>query len=414
MFDFGSLPPEVTSAKMYSCPGSGPLMASAASWNGLAAELNSFTQGYSSAISALQGEAWTGPASTAMAAAATPYAQWAATTAAQAEQTANQARASAAAYETAHSTVVPPALVAANRTQLAQLIATNLLGQNTARIAATEAHYAQMWAQNAQTMYGYATSASSATQLSPFTEPPPTTNPAGASAQAATTAAQTAGAGTSHLNTLSQLLSAVPQQLSSAASPAAATSSTSSLFGIPLSSPGLSSIGDLNTLAGPVNTVAALARTFGNLGTFSVAAFRLANDFALYSPLLGLTGGSSPVNFGAAPLGAGLAGAPSAGANAVLASAGTAAPVGPLSVPPAWASATPVATAASAQPLWVSEAEALWEADSAAGAAPTAGIGPMAGVAGAAAAGMLARPVVSNILRVAPRRFKMPRPNSGG
>jgi PPE-repeat protein len=361
----------------------------------------------------LEGQQWSGSAATAMAAAAAPYVQWASTAAVQAEQTASQAQASAAAFEAAHGMVVPPPLIAANRSQLMQLIQTNLLGQNTPQIAATEAQYEQMWAQDSQAMYGYATSASTATKLTPFTAPPQTANPAGQANQAATTTAQAAGAGASHLNTLSQMISSMPQQLSSAASPAAAasTSGTSSIFGIPISSSLLSNIGIANTLSGPVNTVAALARTFGNLGTYGVASFRVLNDLALYSPLLGLTQVAPDVAFGT---GAGLAGASTAGSNAVLASAGAAAPLGPLSVPPSWASATPVATAASEQPLWISEAEALHEADAEAGAAPAAGFGPMAGVAGAAAAGMLARPVVSNMLRVAPRRFKMPRPTSAG
>jgi PPE-repeat protein len=419
MFDFGALPPEVTSTKMYSGPGSGPMMGVATAWNALAAELNSFAQGYSSVISALQGEQWTGPAATAMAAAATPYAQWATTTAAQAEQAASQARGSAAAYEAAHAAVVPPPVVAANRTQLAQLITTNLLGQNTTQIAATEAHYAQMWAQNAQAMYGYATSSSSVTRLSPFTAPPPTTNPAGASAAPAAAAAAAGSSGATHLNTLSQLLSTVPQQLSAAAAPSSAASSgASSLFGMPMSSSLLDGVGNLNTLSGPLGLTMAAARTIGNIGTFSIAGYRFMADAALYAPLAGLSGATSPVTFGA-PLSAGLAGATASAAggvhNAVLASAGKAGLVGPLSTPPAWANATPVATAHEV-PLWMSEAEAAWEADPAemAGAAPAAGVGPMAGVAGAAAAGMLARPVVSNMLRVAPRRFKMPRPNSGG
>jgi PPE-repeat protein len=388
------------------------MMAAASAWDALAEQLNSFAQGYSSVITALQDQAWTGPASTAMATAAAPYAAWATATAAQAEGTANQARAAAAAYETAHATVVPPALVAANRTQLMQLIATNLLGQNTTQIAAIEADYEQMWAQDAQAMYGYATSASTATKLTPFTAPPQTTNPAGQSAQAATTTAQAAGAGASHVSTLSQVISSVPQQLSAAAAP---SSGTTPIFGIPVPTSLLSSVGDFNTISGPVSFGAALTRTVANSSAAGMILGRLMADGYMYAPLVGLTGATSTTG----GLAAGLAGAasPVAGvSNAVLASAGRAAAMGPLSVPPAWASATPVA-AASEQPLWLSEAEAAWETDPAAnmaGAQPTAGVGPMAGMAGAAAAGMLARPVVSNILRVAPRRFKMPRPTSGG
>ena len=66
-----------------------------------------------------------------MADAAAPYAAWMNTTAAQAEQTAAQAQAAASAYESAYSMTMPPAQIAANRAQLASLIANNVLGQNT-------------------------------------------------------------------------------------------------------------------------------------------------------------------------------------------------------------------------------------------------------------------------------------------
>ena len=74
---------------------------------------------------------------------------------------------------------VPPPVIAANRSLLMTLIATNVLGQNTTAIAATETDYAEMWAQDAAAMYGYAGSSAAASTLTPFTSPPPTTNPAG-------------------------------------------------------------------------------------------------------------------------------------------------------------------------------------------------------------------------------------------
>lgn len=82
-----------------------------------------------------------GPSAAAMVTAVQPYVQWMHTTAGQLQQAAAQAMASAAAYETAFAMTVPPALVAANRAQLAALIASNVLGQNAAAIAATEAQY---------------------------------------------------------------------------------------------------------------------------------------------------------------------------------------------------------------------------------------------------------------------------------
>ncbi|MDT5168856.1 MAG: hypothetical protein QOD02_2187, partial [Mycobacterium sp.] len=97
------------------------------------------------------------------------------------------------------------------------LIATNILGQNTPAIAVTEAHYMEMWAQDATAMYAYAGSASSAAQLTPFTEPPPTTNTAGTAAQsAAATQASTSGA--SNIGTeLTQFIDSLPTALQSLA-----------------------------------------------------------------------------------------------------------------------------------------------------------------------------------------------------
>ncbi|MGH3530925.1 MAG: PPE family protein, partial [Mycobacterium sp.] len=134
--DFGALQPEINSARMYAGAGSGPLLAAASAWDGLAAELASAATSYSSVVSGRAGGSWLGPGSAAMAAAAAPYAAWMSVTATQAEQTANQARAAAAAYEAAFAMTVPPPVIAANRSLLMSLVATNVLGQNTPAIAA--------------------------------------------------------------------------------------------------------------------------------------------------------------------------------------------------------------------------------------------------------------------------------------
>jgi PPE-repeat protein len=191
------------------------MLAAASAWDGLAAELQSTAASYRAAISELTGGPWLGSSSASMAAAATPYLDWMTTTAGQAEQTATQARSAAAAYEAAFAMTVPPAVIAANRSLLMTLIATNVLGQNTAAIAATEVQYAEMWAQDATAMYGYAGSAATASTLTPFAEPPPTTNPAGGTQQVA--AAQ------SIVSNGSRVLNAVPQALQGLATSAAAT-----------------------------------------------------------------------------------------------------------------------------------------------------------------------------------------------
>jgi PPE-repeat protein len=48
--------------------------------------------------------------------------------------------------------LVHPSQVAANRAMLASLVATNVLGQSAPAIASTEAHYAEMWAQDVAAM----------------------------------------------------------------------------------------------------------------------------------------------------------------------------------------------------------------------------------------------------------------------
>ncbi|CKM58732.1 PPE family protein [Mycobacterium tuberculosis] len=178
--NFGALPPEINSGRMYSGPGSGPLMAAAAAWDGLAAELSSAATGYGAAISELTNMRWwSGPASDSMVAAVLPFVGWLSTTATLAEQAAMQARAAAAAFEAAFAMTVPPPAIAANRTLLMTLVDTNWFGQNTPAIATTESQYAEMWAQDAAAMYGYASAAAPATVLTPFAPPPQTTNATG-------------------------------------------------------------------------------------------------------------------------------------------------------------------------------------------------------------------------------------------
>ncbi|BBX46212.1 PPE family protein [Mycobacterium cookii] len=217
--DFAFLPPEVNSGRMYVGPGSGPMLAAAAAWDGLAAELHSAATSYGSVVSELSAGPWLGAASAAMTAAVAPFVAWMRSTALQAEQTATQAKAAAAAFEVTFAAMVPPPVIAANRTLLQALVATNLFGQNTPAIAFTESLYAEMWAQDASAMYGYSGASASATTLTPFTPAPQTTTGASpaAGAQAAASLATSAAvqgltspaAVTDPLNTLANLIDVV-------------------------------------------------------------------------------------------------------------------------------------------------------------------------------------------------------------
>jgi PPE-repeat protein len=343
--DFAILTPEINSGRMYVGPGSGPMLAAAAAWNGLAAELYSAATSYQSVVSGLTAGPWLGPSSASMAAAAARYVAWMSTVAAQAEQTAAQAKAAAAAYETAFAATVPPSVVAANRSLLMELIATNVLGQNTPAIATTETQYAEMWAQDAAAMYGYAGSSASATTLTPLTPPPPTTNPGGLGGQEAAVAQATGtSAATNTQTVLSQLTSAVPTALQRLASPVTSTSSTSGLTGI-LQSLGLSS--PLSYADGAVSS-AGLTVSSGAWGSASNAdaAMIAADDqmTGMDGQVMGtlgqITGMEGRIMNRFDELGA--------VRTAVSAGVGQATSVGALSVPRAWTTAAPAIRLAAA------------------------------------------------------------------
>jgi PPE-repeat protein len=204
--DYAALPPEINSGRMYSGPGPASMLAAAAAWDELANELYTTAANYQSVVSRLTSGSWTGPSSASMAAAAAPHSSWLNATAGQAQQAGAQANAAASAHSAAYSMTVPPPVIAANRAALATLIATNILGQNAPAIAATEAHYGQMWAQDAAAMHGYAASSQSAAQLTPFASPKQNSNPNALAAQSAATGQS---AGTSGGNVLSQLSQAL-------------------------------------------------------------------------------------------------------------------------------------------------------------------------------------------------------------
>ncbi|MFZ0229962.1 MAG: PPE family protein, partial [Mycobacterium sp.] len=227
--DIGIYPPEINSGRMYAGPGSGPMLAAAQAWGSLADELYTAASAYQSVVSELTSGSWSGPSSTSMTAAAGSYVEWLSASATQAEETASQARAAAAGYEAAFAMTVPPPEIAANRSVLAVLVATNFLGMNTAAIAANEAQYAEMWAQDAVAMYSYAASSASATALTPFTSPQQNTDPGGTASQTAAVGQATSTAA----GNVQSIVSSVPQALSAASTGTSAQStSLSDLLGL--------------------------------------------------------------------------------------------------------------------------------------------------------------------------------------
>lgn len=164
--NFAVLPPEVNSARVFAGAGSAPMLAAAAAWDDLASELHCAAMSFGSVTSGLVVGWWQGSASAAMVDAAASYIGWLSTSAAHAEGAAGLARAAVSVFEEALAATVHPAMVAANRAQVASLVASNLFGQNAPAIAALESLYEWMWAQDAAAMAGYYVGASAvATQL---------------------------------------------------------------------------------------------------------------------------------------------------------------------------------------------------------------------------------------------------------
>ncbi|MGO9100086.1 MAG: PPE family protein [Mycobacterium sp.] len=353
MLDFGLLPPEVNSGRMYSGPGPGPLLAASEAWDGLAAELGFAANGYGAALAELTSNSWVGPTSAAMMSAVTPYIDWLTSTGAQAEETANHARAAVAAYEAAFAMTVPPPAIAANRALLAALVATNFLGQNTPAIMMTEALYAEMWAQDAAAMYGYTGASQVASQVTPFVQPPQTTNDDGTSSQADAVAKAAATPAGQAATVAQNAVSSAPATTTQTAATTAATPPTTliewlqTLFTNTVSQfpTGGWGVGLTGGTSGNLNTMRQILQAYFavGLGNFGYGIGQQTITPAQATALeqgLGLMPGP-----GAAlpPIGgtAGVSGAPVAGVGQMSASVGQASTLGRLSVPAGWPGATP-------------------------------------------------------------------------
>jgi PPE-repeat protein len=354
---------------MYTGPGVGSMLAAAAAWDELAAQLHVSAASYRSVISAVTSGPWLGPASLALSAAASSCVAWLLRSADSAELTFGQATAAAAAYETAFTLTVPPPVITSNRALLAALIATNVLGQNSAAIATLEAEYFEMWAQDAAAMYAYAGSSATATQLTDFEEPVDITNPAGQSEQAAAvakavgnsaqtgaqdlTANQAAGASNNPATPTLGNLKPIDDWIS-ANTPFDDIASMYSKYFVPYVSSGQVGVQTAQSFGQISNGITAMT-TFGkSLGSVATSA--------------GQAAGAGTGALGAA--GAGLGGS----AGSAAAGLGRAIPLGALSVPPGWAPVTAVtnpgvATLVSATPAVADGLHPL----------PMAPFGPMGG-----------------------------------
>lgn len=330
--DYGVLPPEINSGRMYTGPGSGSLLTAAAAWEELSAELNSTAAMFDSVTSGLVAGPWTGPTATAMVAAAAPYVTWLRGTGAQAEQTARQAGVAAQAYATALAAVVPPPLIAANRALLHQLVASNFFGQNSPAIAEAERQYAEMWATDAAAMYRYASSsAAAASMLSEFSRPPQTTNASGQVAQSAAVAQAGSAVATGDATSVSSVIGSFSPYTGLATQAASATMTSWS--------------GTANMISNVNNGIGLTAFTAENPGGL---------EEILHPPFLGPAGlgngGLGIGGLGRGAMGPTWLGSATLGGGGLSAGAGNALKIGALSVPHGWAMPATLASASAPLP----------------------------------------------------------------
>jgi PPE-repeat protein len=370
------------------------MLAAAEAWGSLAAELHSAANSYQSVVSGLTAGSWSGPSSASMAAAATSYTAWLTATAAQAEETGAQAKAAVSAYQAAFASTVPPPIVAANRSRLMTLVATNLFGRNTQAIATTEAQYAEMWAQDTAAMYGYAASAASATTLTPFTPPQQNTNPGGSARQSAAVSQASGTSAGNVQSTVQQAFSAVPNALQSAATAAPAAAAPAQ------ASDPLGTLSNLISIF--LDAPAAIATfaadiPFGTLGVVALPLDIIGAGTGLHTDDIVSgwngeeawpgTGDRPPTAFPAritGPVGP-------AATSALSAGLGEANTVGALSVPPTWTVATP-----AVRPISYT-LPALPETAASAAAAPAAEAGSGSMLSEMALAGMAGRAMAGTV-----------------
>jgi PPE-repeat protein len=241
-------------------------------------------------------------------------------------------------------------VIAANRALLTSLIATNVLGQNTPVIAATEAQYAEMWAQDAAAMYSYAASSATATRLAPFTAAPTTADADGEIDQsAAVTSALQSSAASDVESALSEAVSQAPLAAQGLAVNVNAVVVAAQL---PLSLTDITGIlKTFNSVMGVVSgpyTPLGVANLMKNWYQIAVSIPNLGVGIQGIGPLLHpkpLIGVLAPLLH--SDLLSGSSALSSAGT--VSAAAGRAGLVGSLSVPASWASAVPAIRMAASE-----------------------------------------------------------------
>ncbi|WP_081585921.1 PPE family protein [Tsukamurella sp. 1534] len=189
---FPALPPEVNVGRLMSGAGPAPATAAAAAWSAVAAAVSSRSVFLTSLLPRLAAS-WEAPETALMTKNVSLYLAYNEAVRSQALLAATRHTKQAADYTAALAGMAQLPEIALNHITNAVLHATNFLGVNTAAIAANEAQYTAMWAQNAAMMSGYLANTVANMTFEPFIPPKPIATSIGVPIPAAAAGAASVG-----------------------------------------------------------------------------------------------------------------------------------------------------------------------------------------------------------------------------
>ncbi|GAA0999373.1 PPE family protein [Tsukamurella strandjordii] len=173
---FPALPPEVNVGRLMSGAGPAPATAAAAAWSVVASAASARSAFLTSLLPRLAAS-WQAPETALMTRNVAMYLAYNEALRVQALLAATRHTKQAADYSAALAGMAQLPEIVQNQVTHGVLQATNFLGVNTGAIAANEAQYAGMWAQNAAMMFGYLANSMANMTFEPFIPPKPIASP---------------------------------------------------------------------------------------------------------------------------------------------------------------------------------------------------------------------------------------------